>query len=78
MVTEFQLMSRDGKVLAHGEIDNDIYRLFSDDFPTGYKEFQTLEEMFAECGGVAIQPAMFETPARTRQLTLGDKKKSEK
>lgn len=75
MITEFQLMSSDGKVLAYGEIDNDIYRLFSDDFPTGYKEFETLEEMFAVCGGVAIQPKMFETPARTRQLTFGGEEK---
>ena len=73
MITEFQLMSKEGKVLALGEIDNDIYRLFSADFPTGYQEFQTLEEMFATSGGVAIQPSLFETSARTRQPKLFQK-----
>ena len=50
----------------------DVYRLFSDEFPNGYKEFETPEAMFAQCGGKAIQPKMFPTPARTRQLGLFD------
>lgn len=70
MITEFRLMSREGEVLALGEIDGDLYRLFSSDFPTGFREFETLEDMFEVCGGVAIQPSMFETPARTRQPEL--------
>lgn len=72
MVTEFQLVDRVGKVLGEGEIENDVYRLFSAEFPNGYKEFETLEAMLAECGGVAIQPQMFPSPARTRQLGLLD------
>ena len=71
MVTEFELIDAAGKVLARGEIDDGIYRLFSKKNPSEYQEFETLEEMYATCGGVAIQPWLFETPARTRQLRLG-------
>lgn len=75
MVTEFQLMSASGKVLARGEIDGDIYRLFSNKNPTDSEEFDTLWELYAQCGGVAILPFLFEAPARTRQLNLiGDRK----
>ena len=70
MVTKFELIDATGKVLAQGEIDNGIYRLFSEKNPSEYQEFETLEEMFATAGGVAIQPWMFETPARTRQEQL--------
>ena len=48
-----------------------VYRLFSGEFPNGsYKEFETLEAMFAASEGVAIQPMMFPCLARTRQLGL--------
>ena len=70
MVTKFQLIDSEGKVLADGEIENGIYRVFSSEFPNGYAEFENLEDMFAKCGGVAIQPMLFESPARTRQLDL--------
>lgn len=70
MVTEFQLMSAEGEVLAHGEIDNGIYRLFCSKNPTEYEEFDTLSELLAESGGNSIQPLLFETPARPRQLNI--------
>ena len=70
MITEFQLMGDGGKVLARGEIDGDLYRVFLPEFPNGYKEFKNLTEMLAETGGNGIQPSLFETPARTRQLDL--------
>ena len=70
MVTEFQLIDNVGNVIAHGEIDNDIYRLFSNDAPAEYEEFEKIEDMFAKSGGASIQPMMFQTPARTRQLNL--------
>ena len=86
MITQFRLVDRVGKVLGEGEMENvearhhddsdrvtsTVYRLFSPDLPDGYAEFETLEAMFAQCGGVAIQPQMFPTPARTRQLGLLD------
>ena len=74
MVTEFQLMDDVGNVLAHGEIDGDMYRVFSSESSTECQEFETLEEMYAKTGGVAIQPMMFETQARTRQLSMFRKK----
>ncbi len=70
MVTQFQLVDSEGKIIAVGEIDNGMHRVFYPDFPNGYAEFEELEDMFAKCGGVAIQPMLFETPARTRQLDL--------
>jgi len=72
MITQFQLLDGIGKVLGEGEIEDGVYRLFSADFPNGYAEFETLEAMFAASQGVAIQPQMFQTPARTRQLGLFD------
>lgn len=72
MITKFHLVDGSGNVLGEGEIENGVYRLFSDAFSNGYEEFKTLEEMFAACGGIAIQPQMFQTPARTRQLGLFD------
>ncbi|MCY3743606.1 MAG: hypothetical protein OXH00_21545 [Candidatus Poribacteria bacterium] len=72
MVTKFQLINKEGKVLADGEIENDVYRVFSAQFPNGYKEFKHLEDIYAECGGNAIQPEMFCSPASTRQLGLFD------
>ena len=72
MITKFHLVDGIGKVLGEGEIENGVYRFFSAEFPNGYKEFKTLEAMFEECRGVAIQPQMFQTPARTRQLGLFD------
>lgn len=71
MITKFHLVDGVGKVLGEGEeTASGVYRFFSDAFANGYKEFETLEEMFAECGGIAIQPQMFQTPARPRQLDL--------
>lgn len=72
MITQFQLVDSIGKVIGEGEIENDVYRLFSADFPNGYAEFKTLESMLAESQGVAIQPQLFASPARTRQLGLFD------
>lgn len=54
----------------HGEIDNNIYRVFSDQFLGGYKEFENTADLFAACGGCAIQPEMFQLPVDTRQLGL--------
>ena len=69
-VTEFSLLDAMGTPIARGEIDGDIYRVFSEVFIGGYKEFEDTAEMFRECGGCAIQPEMFQTRARTRQLTM--------
>ena len=69
-VTEFSLLDDVGDTIARGEIDGDIYRVFSERFIGGYKEFEDTAEMFRECGGCAIQPEMFQTCARTRQLIL--------
>ena len=74
MVTKFQLIDSEGKVLADGEIENGIYRVFSCEFSNGYAEFENLEDMYATCGGNAIQPEMFCSPASTRQLGLFSKK----
>ena len=70
MVTQFDLVDPTGKIVARGEIDGDIYRVFSDAFLGGYKEFQDTAEVFAAYKGCAIQPEMFQSPADTRQLTL--------
>lgn len=70
MITEFQLIDGEGNILADGEIDGAVYRVFSADLPGGYQEFESLKEMFAECGGVSIQPELFESPARARQLNF--------
>lgn len=74
MITQFELIDSVGKVLARGEIDGDIYRVFSQEFLGGYKEFKDTAEIFARWQGCAIQPEMFQTPADTRQLTLLDEK----
>lgn len=70
MVREFQLMDRAGKVIGHGEIDGDVYRLFSQAVATQCEEFESLEAMLAASGGAGIQPALFDSPARPRQLNL--------
>ena len=75
MVTKFQLMDAVGKVLARGEIDNNIYRVFSKQLPGGYQEFDDLQTMFDQCGGVGIQPELFETSAETQQLDVFQEKK---
>ena len=74
MVTKFQLLDSEGKVIADGEIENGMYRVFSAEAPNEYEEFENIEDMFAKSGGVGIQPMLFETPARTRQLGLFSKK----
>lgn len=70
MVKEFQLMDKIGKVIGHGEIDGDVYRLFSQSVPTQYEEFESLEALLAATNGTSIQPALFDSPARPRQLNL--------
>lgn len=70
MVKEFQLLDSVGKVIGHGEIDGGVYRLFSQDFPNQFEEFKSLEAMFAASNGTGIQPALFDSPARPRQLNL--------
>ena len=74
MVTKFQLVDSEGKIIADGEIENDVYRLFSPEASNDCQEFENLEDMFEKSGGVGIQPMLFETPARTRQLGLFSKK----
>ena len=44
MVTKFQLIDSEGKVLADGEIENGIYRVFSSEFSNGYAEFENLDD----------------------------------
>ncbi|MDE0016827.1 MAG: hypothetical protein OXU51_11610 [Candidatus Poribacteria bacterium] len=70
MVKEFQLMDSVGKVIGHGEIDGDVYRLFSKAVPTQYEEFESLGALLTASGGTGIQPALFDSPARPRQLNL--------
>lgn len=70
MITQFQILDTEGNVIGHGEMDGDIYRVFSADLAGGYQEFESLKEMFAECGGHAIQPELFESPACARQLQI--------
>ena len=70
MVTQFQVMDLAGNAIADGEIEDGIYRVFSELNPSDCKEYKNLDEMLAACDGIAIQPVMFETPPRTRQLNL--------
>ena len=74
MVTPFELIDRVGKILEHGEIDGKLYRVFSDEFLGGYKEFEDTAALFAAYGGCAIQPEIFQSCAEPRQLTLLDEK----
>ena len=71
MVTEFDLLNEEGKVIGRGEIDGDIYRLFpTNKHATACKEYTDLSVMLSESGGHTIQPYLFETQARTRQLNI--------
>ena len=70
MITEFQLSDAEGNIIGHGEIDNGIYRVFSAASLSGCEEFETVEEVLERYGAVALQPALFQTPAGTRQLGL--------
>ena len=71
MITQFHLVDREGNIVARGEIDGDIYRLFDDAFVGGnYTEFMDTTDLFSVYEGCAIQPEMFQTPADTRQLSL--------
>ena len=72
-ITQFQIMDLAGDAIADGEIDNGIYRVFSDKHPSECEEFKNLPDMLAKCGGIAIQPMLFDTPARTRQEQLFQK-----
>ena len=64
MVTLFEVMDSAGKVVATGEIDNDIYRVYE----VGI--FESVEAVLAACGGIGFQPEMFQTPASEQQLRL--------
>ena len=64
MVTRFEVMDSAGKVVATGEIDNDIYRVYE----VGI--FESVEAVLAACGGIGFQPEMFQTPASEQQLRL--------
>ena len=66
MVTKFQLIDSEGKVLADGEIENGIYRVFSSEFSNGYAEFENLEDIVWG----QRDTALFCSPASTRQLGL--------
>ena len=68
MITVFQIMDATGKAIGEGEIDGEVYRVFTNG--TNYQEYNDLDAMFAACGGVAIQPKMFQSEARTRQYRL--------
>lgn len=70
MVTRFQLIDRQGKTVANGEIDGDIYRVFSELFLGGYKEFKDTAEMFRVFEGCAIQPEMFPSAGAVFQPKL--------
>ena len=70
MITEFDLINEWGQKVADGEIDGEVYRVFSERLPGGYQEFETLKEMFKTCEATAIQPALFPTPPRARQLQI--------
>lgn len=72
MITEFQLIDMGGKILAHGEIDDDVYRVFSN--ASEYEEFEKLEDMLAAWGAHAMQPNLFQTPPRPRQLSIQGRK----
>ena len=69
-VTQFHIMDIAGNAIADGEIDGGIYRVFSKVRPTECEEFKNLPDMLEKCGGIAIQPSLLPSPARTRQLTL--------
>lgn len=59
-----------GNVIGYGEMDGDIYRVFENKHTADCQEFENLETLLAACGGVGIQPSLFETPPRARQLNL--------
>ena len=70
VVTEFEVLDAVGKVLATGEIDNGIYRVFMDADSSHCEEYKEVSEVLKACGGVGLQPKMFPTRPRTRQLSL--------
>ncbi len=70
MVTEFEVLDAVGKVLATGEIDDGIYRVFMDADSSHCEEYKDVSEVLKACGGTGLQPMMFPTPARTRQLKM--------
>ena len=53
MVTKFQLIDSEGKVLADGEIENGIYRVFSfrPNSLTDTQNLENLEDMYATVWG---------------------------
>ena len=53
----------------------EMYRLFSNKHSSECQEFDNLKDMLTACGGAGIQPSLFETLPRDRQLNLlGGKK----
>ena len=70
MVTTFEIMDSQGKVIGFGEIDGDVYRVFKNAITSECQEFDSIESMLAVCGGTGIQPSLFESPPRDRQLNI--------
>lgn len=68
MMQEFLLIDPDGKSIAEGEKEGDIYRIFSPHGDTF--EFDTLSDLFKFCGDVRIQYQLFAMPNQPRQLSL--------
>ena len=68
MITEFDLLDSNGRVVAHGEIDDGVHRVFGKG--QDYEEFQSGTALLETYTGHAIQPHLFETYARTRQLKM--------
>ena len=69
MITEFDLLDSNGRVVAQGEIDTSgVHRVFSKG--QDYEEFQSGTALLETYTGHAIQPHLFETYARTRQLKM--------
>lgn len=77
MVTQFLIVDRRGNIVAHGEIDGNIYRVFDEALLGGQKDFKDTAEIFEAYTGCAIQPEMFQTAADTRQMTLFQPDKSQ-
>lgn len=67
MIREFEVKDSNGKTIAHGEQDGDIYRLFTEN---GHREFASVDAVLRATGGHALQPALFETQKSARQFGL--------
>ena len=67
MLREFLIIDVHGRVLAEGEQDGLIYRVFTAD--RGTLEFEDVSDMHAELGGIGIQMRLLPS-GEPRQLTL--------